>query len=244
MKDGGVDNHNLNLFISQLNEEFSVKNIISTGALSPLKSFSPNNTRNISGPHRTLSETPEKNNNYSSSLKSPDNENYYGHHLIPGEIKERNTSAFCTQESSPLQSTPRKRSEKESSLQPLLANYIYKLDENMKMAKRIDSKLDISIMNQEKNCRYLLPGEKVVKRPSGLPSFPVETQDELDHMEKFLHDDNNLSAACFYFAKFIDSKSIENSVRKLLAKLMRNSLASNYSFHGSRAKRIFEKLKI
>lgn len=83
----------------------------------------------------------------------------------------------------------------ESLLQALFANCIYKLDENMKMAKRIDSKLDISIMNQEKICRYLLPGEKVVKRPSGLPSFPVETQDELDHMEKFLHDDNNLSAA-------------------------------------------------
>lgn len=77
----------------------------------------------------------------------------------------------------------------------MLANCIYKLDENMKITKQINSKVDIFIMNQEKLHRYLLPGEKVVKRPSGLPSFPVETEHELDQMEEFLKDDNNLSAA-------------------------------------------------
>lgn len=48
-------------------------------------------------------------------------------------------------------------------------------------------------MNQEKLYRYLLLGEKV-KRPSGFPSFPVETEHELVQMEGFLKDDNNLSA--------------------------------------------------
>lgn len=191
-------------------------------------------------------------------------------------------------------------------------------------------------MNQEKLCRYLLPGEKIVKLPRGLPSFPVETQDELENMEQFLEDDSNLSAAVssnlsyinnisviqlfisnllirqktlwivvnninhhyhcnqqissirdnisadimtfvnvivpariyikrkvinvhvsidfikkiyfylqsFYFAKFVDSKSVENSLRKLLTKLLSNSVASNYSFHVSRLKKPFEKLKL
>lgn len=62
----------------------------------------------------------------------------------------------------------------------MLANCIYKLDENMKIIKQINSKVDIFIMNQEKLHRYLLPGEKVIKRPSDLPSFPVETEHELD----------------------------------------------------------------
>lgn len=65
----------------------------------------------------------------------------------------------------------------------------------MKIIKQINSKLDISMMNQDKLHRHLFPGEKVVKRPSGLPSFPIETEHELDHVEKFLEDDNNLSAA-------------------------------------------------
>lgn len=77
----------------------------------------------------------------------------------------------------------------------MLATCINKLDENMKMANRLNSKLDVAIMNKEKLNRYLLPGEKVVKRPSGLPSFPIQTQDELDCMKKFLEDNNNLSAA-------------------------------------------------
>lgn len=54
--------------------------------------------------------------------------------------------------------------------------------------------MDISIMNQEKLCRYLLHGEKVIKLPTGLPSFPVETEDELDNIEKFFEDGCNLSA--------------------------------------------------
>lgn len=82
-----------------------------------------------------------------------------------------------------------------TSVQVLLVNCINKLDENMKMTNRMDSKLDIAIMNQEKLCRYLLPGEKLIQCPIGLPSFPIETQDELDCMEKFLEDDNNLSSA-------------------------------------------------
>lgn len=64
------------------------------------------------------------------------------------------------------------------------------------------------MMNQEKLCRYLLPGEKIVKLPRGLPSFPVETQDELNNMENFLEDDSNLSAAVSSNLSYIYINSI------------------------------------
>lgn len=42
----------------------------------------------------------------------------------------------------------------------------------------------------------------------------------------------------------MDPKNIKNSVRKLLAKIVSNSVASNYNFHGSRGKETFKNLKI
>ncbi|XP_025269890.1 uncharacterized protein LOC112637062 isoform X2 [Camponotus floridanus] len=206
----------------------------------------------------------ERKNNNSSPLKSSGTESYTAHHLSPSllqpvtrkgnerknnnssPLKSSGTESYTAHHLSPslLQPVTRKGNEKDSSLQTMLANCIYKLDENMKITKQINSKMDIFIMNQEKLHRYLLPGEKVVKRPSGLPSFPVETEHELNQMEEFLKDDNNLSAATFYFAKFIDPKSIENSVRKLLSKILSNSVANNYNFHGTRGKQRFKDLKI
>lgn len=50
-------------------------------------------------------------------------------------------------------------------------------------------------MNQEKLKRFLLPGEKVVKRPPNFPSLPVNTEIQLNDVENFLTDDSNLSAA-------------------------------------------------
>lgn len=50
-------------------------------------------------------------------------------------------------------------------------------------------------MNQEKLNRYILPGEKVIKRPTGFPSLPVQSEQELHDLETFLANDENLSAA-------------------------------------------------
>ena len=50
-------------------------------------------------------------------------------------------------------------------------------------------------MNQEKINRFLLPGEKVIKKPANFPPLPVDTEAQLKGFENFLKDDGNLSAA-------------------------------------------------
>lgn len=64
-----------------------------------------------------------------------------------------------------------------------------------KEIRRVSSKLDISIMNQEKLCRFIIPGEKVIKRPSKMPPLPINTFEDLDRMEQFLSNDCNLTWA-------------------------------------------------
>lgn len=70
-----------------------------------------------------------------------------------------------------------------------------------KEIRRVSSKLDISIMNQEKLCHFIIPGEKVIKRPSEMPPLPINTLEDLDRMEKFLANDCNLidAVSTIYF---------------------------------------------
>lgn len=67
-----------------------------------------------------------------------------------------------------------------------------------KIINILSSKMDICLMNQEKLNRFLLPGEKVIKKPSNFPTLPVNTV-ELNYLENFLKDDGNLSAAVSIF---------------------------------------------
>lgn len=46
-----------------------------------------------------------------------------------------------------------------------------------------------------------------------------------------------------YLSKYIDPGSFDNSVRKVLSKIMTNTLAQTYSFQGRGNKRKFEVLK-
>lgn len=83
---------------------------------------------------------------------------------------------------------------------PLLKNMIHKgFSEIKKEISILNSKMDICLMNQEKLNRFLLPGEKVIKRPSNFPSLPVDTEAQLNSLENFLKDDGNLSAAELYY---------------------------------------------
>lgn len=66
----------------------------------------------------------------------------------------------------------------------------------------LSSKMDICLMNQEKINRFLLSGEKVIKKPFNFPSLPVNTEVQLNYLENFLKDDGNLSAAVRIFSKY------------------------------------------
>lgn len=125
-------------------------------------------------------------------------------------------------------------------------------------------------MNLEKLHRYILPGEKVIKRPTGFPSLSVQSEQELHALETFLANDANLSAAVsfsscelgknniyvlnelciFYFflqsmylGRFVDKNSLDSSVRKLLRNVLSNDVANKFSFQGAKGKQKFEVLK-
>ncbi|XP_071576833.1 uncharacterized protein [Temnothorax nylanderi] len=118
--------------------------------------------------------------------------------------------------------------------------------EFIEIKKQIDnfsSKVDICVMNQEILNRFLLPGEKIIKKPLNFPSLPVNNEVQLNCLENFLKDDGNLSAASIYLSKYIDPGSFDNSVRKVLSKIMTNTLAQTYNFQGRGNKRKFEALK-
>lgn len=53
-------------------------------------------------------------------------------------------------------------------------------------------------MNQEKLCRFIIPGEKPIKRPSKMPPLPINTFEDLDRMEQFLDNECNLTWATEY----------------------------------------------
>lgn len=60
--------------------------------------------------------------------------------------------------------------------------------------EEINSKVDVTIMNQTRLNRSLLPTEKRIIRPPDLPALPVYTEDGLKALEIFLEDNSNLSA--------------------------------------------------
>lgn len=65
------------------------------------------------------------------------------------------------------------------------------------MSSKVDivsSKVDIQGMNVARLNRFILPGEKVLKRPEGLPPFPVPDAHQAEIMEKFLSNDFHKAA--------------------------------------------------
>jgi len=75
----------------------------------------------------------------------------------------------------------------------------------------LNSKLDFCLTNQEK---CILPGEKVIKRPTGFPSLPIQSEEELNALETFLSNDANLSAAV-NFSSCVFVKSNDYVSKKL-----------------------------
>lgn len=60
----------------------------------------------------------------------------------------------------------------------------------------------------------ILPGEKVIKRPTGFPSLAVQSERELHVLETFLSNDANLSAAVS-FSLCVLVKSSDYVLKKL-----------------------------
>ncbi|KAL0109738.1 hypothetical protein PUN28_014636 [Cardiocondyla obscurior] len=106
-----------------------------------------------------------------------------------------------------------------------------------KQLSEVNSKLDFCLINQEKLSKFLIPGEKVIKRPTGFPSLPVQSDQELHALETFLKNDANLSAAAMYLGRFINKSNYDGSVKKLLKSVICNDVANKYSFSGAKRKK-------
>lgn len=65
--------------------------------------------------------------------------------------------------------------------------------------EELSSKIDVTIMNQSRLNRSLLPAEKRIIRPPDLSALPVYTEDDLKVMERFLEDESNLSAMVSFY---------------------------------------------
>ncbi|XP_036141259.1 uncharacterized protein LOC105829668 isoform X3 [Monomorium pharaonis] len=119
-----------------------------------------------------------------------------------------------------------------------------------KNLENISSKLDVVIMNQANLNRSLLPKQAVINRPSNLPSLPLSNMKSLKEFEKFLSQDVNLSAACYYLKSLALGTNEKIATSKLMTKLMTNSLAIHFNFDGhnsqntTKIKRPFKELKL
>ncbi|XP_011161752.1 uncharacterized protein LOC105197192 isoform X1 [Solenopsis invicta] len=114
----------------------------------------------------------------------------------------------------------------------------------------INSKLDMIIMNQEQLNKGLLPKQAIITRPPNLPTLPLDDIKGLEAFEKFISEEVNLSATCYYMKTFPLGNNEKTATLKLMAKLMTNSLALHFNFDGQntqkalKIKRPFKKLKL
>lgn len=62
------------------------------------------------------------------------------------------------------------------------------------MIDDLNSKIDVALMSIGKLCRILMPHEKRITRPQGMPSLLLKTLEDFDVFEKFLEQGVNQSA--------------------------------------------------
>lgn len=60
-------------------------------------------------------------------------------------------------------------------------------------------------MNQSKLNLHLLPGERVVSRPHGMPTLPVKSKKELRELEKYLSNSENITNLVCWFESYLSS---------------------------------------
>lgn len=112
--------------------------------------------------------------------------------------------------------------------------------------KEINSKVENVLMNQSKLNLHLLPGERVLSRPEGMPTIPVKNIKDLKKLEKYLSNSENVTNLSIYLSTHVSKNEAEEykSTLSLLRQLMDNSVAKLYSFCGKKGKESFTKLNV
>ncbi|CAL1671805.1 unnamed protein product [Lasius platythorax] len=112
------------------------------------------------------------------------------------------------------------------------------------MIDDLSSKIDVALMSIGKLCRILMPHEKRITRPQGMPSLPLKTLEDFDVFEKFLEQGVNQSATTDYLDAFPVPPKEYNATMCLLGKVMTNGLASNFNFDGQKQKLGFQETRL
>ncbi|KAJ1526532.1 hypothetical protein ONE63_008120 [Megalurothrips usitatus] len=108
------------------------------------------------------------------------------------------------------------------------------------LGRESSAKADLILMNVGRVIRSLLPSEKRLCKPGGMPKLPLENREQLNKFEAFLgKSDTNLSAVCDYLSSFIRT-SVPDPERKsaqaILSHLLYNNLAKEMNLEGGNKK--------
>ncbi|XP_039307744.1 uncharacterized protein LOC113006067 [Solenopsis invicta] len=107
---------------------------------------------------------------------------------------------------------------------------------NVQVQEEIRVKLDHMEVKLDRILRKLYPEEVKLKRPRGIPAFPLRTEQEWNTLENILADDNTFTYVVDVFAAKI--KNLESEVAAVLPKIITNSLARCISWGGTQKTKI------
>ncbi|XP_077260896.1 uncharacterized protein LOC143896755, partial [Temnothorax americanus] len=114
----------------------------------------------------------------------------------------------------------------------------------LKLLKELNGKIETVSSNMAKLIIHILPNEKVLSKPKGMPTLPLKTSREVSQIETFLQDEDNLSCTSIYLSSYVSKNTLleRTSAMKLMAQIFTNVVGSEYSFSGQAGKRKFENL--
>ncbi|XP_067216800.1 uncharacterized protein [Linepithema humile] len=111
--------------------------------------------------------------------------------------------------------------------------------DNVQVQEEIRVKLDHMEVKLDRILRKLFPEEVKLKRPHGIPAFPLRTEKEWNTLEDILADDNIFTYVVDVFAAKIKNQESEvAAVQSVLPKIITNSLARCISWGGTQKTKI------
>ncbi|KAK3920522.1 Autophagy-related protein 3 [Frankliniella fusca] len=87
-------------------------------------------------------------------------------------------------------------------------------------------------LNIARLLRFLMPHEKKLKLPAGMPTLPLRKHQHFDSFEKFLNEKVNMDATVQYLSLIPTGKVEGKAATNLMARILSNGLASTYNFEG------------
>ncbi|XP_051171012.1 uncharacterized protein LOC127287899 [Leptopilina boulardi] len=111
----------------------------------------------------------------------------------------------------------------------------------------LHEKVETIAANQTKLNLYMMPNEKVMSRPAGLPILPLKNSSELQVMENYLKkNDDNVFNTSIYLSNYVfrEPNKEKRFAMRLMKHIFNNTLGAQFNFKGQGEKRGFEALTL